>query len=358
MSVTELLPTIQSILARYVLLSCFTLGFFGSVVNILLFLQKSLRSNACAVYMLAINIVNTIEIPYAFVRVTVNAYLSREERFSSDVYCKFIVYFQHYLLNVVRSYTVLACIDRYVLCSSNARIRKLSSIPLARKLVVIVTLVWLIIPLHINFFYGRILTGQCGVSGVYGIFFSSYSAFVTGGHLILMILFTSLAIYNIRKVQQRVQPAIQQNRYDQEIRKKDIQLIKMLVGEVIAYILTSAMFPVFTIYSVAAANIPKSPERLTIESFFAFLVPDFLVMINPCTTFYVYLCASKTFRTLSKQILLCRWRNQPGQQNFVQTRDQRIHTQENLPTFTNGSRTLNPPTIDDEQFRRDSNVKL
>ena len=308
MSFIEYLPTLQMILSRYVLLICFILGIVGCLLNILVFLQKSLRSNACAVYMLAISIVNLIEIPYALGRVTVNAFLPREARVSSAIYCKIIIYLQHYLLNVVRTYTVLACIDRFALCSSSPRIRNFSSTGLARKLVIISTLVWLIIPLHINFFYGNILTGQCGVSGIYGIFFSIYSAIITGGHLLLMVIFSSMAIHNIRKTHLRIQPVLAQGNRAAELRKKDLQLVKMLFGEVIAYLLTSAMFPAFTIYTVTTANVPKSSSRLAVEAFVAFLVPDFLVMITPCTTFYVHLCASKTFRNLCRHIVLCKWR--------------------------------------------------
>ena len=351
MSFVVILPTLQLILSRYVLLICFILGIFGCILNILVFLQKSLRSNACSVYMLAINIVNLIEIPYALVRVTVNAYLPVEHRFSSDLYCKIFLYFQHYLLNVVRTYTVLACIDRYVLCSTNARIRQFSSILLARKLVIIMTVVWLIIPLHISFYYGRILSGQCGVSGIYGIFFSIYSAIVTGGHLILMIIFSSLAIYNIRTARMRVQPTGLYSHHVQELRKKDFQMIKMLTGEVIAYVLTSAMFPIFTIYTVATGNLSKSSTRVAVEGFFAFLVPDFLVMVNPCTTFYVYLCASKTFRRICKHILLCRSKhNANDNANGRETRKRRRRMRNNLQTCINISRTNDHQTIQDERI--------
>lgn len=349
MSIIETLPTLQMVLARYVLLVWFILGISGCILNILVFLQKSLRSNACSVYMLAINIVNLIEIPYALVRVTVNAYLPIELRLSTDLYCKLVLYFQHYLLNVVRSYTVLACIDRYALCSTNPRIRKFNSISFARKAVVILTIAWLIIPLHINFYYGRILSGQCGVSGVYGIFFSIYSATVTGGHLILMIIFSSLAVYNIRKAHLRIQPIGLQRQHAQEMRKKDFQMIKMLFGEVIVYVLTSAMFPVFTIYTVAAENMSKSSDRLAVESFFAFLVPDFLVMINPCTTFYVHLFASKTFRNLCKQIVLCRWTPQEAPNtNIMRNRDERIPY--NAQTQMKPSLTNKNLTVNDEQM--------
>ena len=340
MSLVEYLPTLQIILSRYVLLICCFLGFIGCVLNILIFLRKSLRSNTCAVYMLAISIVNLIEIPYALVRVTVYAFLPREARTRSAIYCKFIIYFQHYLLNVVRTYTVLACIDRFALCSSIPRVRHFSSLALARKLVVIMTIVWLIIPLHINFFYGSILTGQCGVSGVYGIFFSIYSAIVTGGHLLLMVIFSSLTICNLRKARLRVQPIRGQSTRSTEFRKKDFQLIKMLFAEVISYVLTSAMFPIFTIYTVAAADVPKSSSRVAVEAFMAFLVPDFLVVITPCTTFYVNLCASKTFRKLCRRTILCKWRARVHSQT-TELVERRRKTGVHGPTRTNEGLTLN-----------------
>lgn len=69
-----------------------------------------------------------------------------------------------------------------------------------------------------NFFYQSILSQCCGTSGTYGIFMSIYSTTVTGLHLILMIVFTSLAIHNVRKGQLRIQPNVNQgNRIKKKI---------------------------------------------------------------------------------------------------------------------------------------------
>lgn len=151
-------PTVQSILSGYVLPICYLFGLIGCSFNIIIFLQKALRLNACSIYMLAINIINFIEIIYAFGRVSIISYLPISSRpTSSVVYCRISSYIQHYLLNSVRTYTVLACIDRFALCSTSARMRKLSSISMARKLIIIATIVWLFIPIHMLIFYQSIL---------------------------------------------------------------------------------------------------------------------------------------------------------------------------------------------------------
>ena len=310
----DISPKILITLSRYVLPTCAIFGMVGCCINILVFRQRSLRSNACAIYMLAINVVSLIAIPYSLGRVTAIAFLPMAMRPTSVIFCRITYYVQHCVLNAARSYTVLACIDRFMICSADVNRRAFSSVTVARTSVITATIAWIVIPIHIFVFYEINPSRQCVATGLYGVIFSIYSVCVTGGHLILMIVFSSMAIHSVRKTHLRVQPMNAQRIHANQIRKRDFQLIKMLFGEVLAYLLTSAMFPLLVTYSAATANVSKSSERLAVEGFFGSLVPDFLVMINPCTTFYVYLCASKTFRTSCKNLILskCR-RNHPMQ---------------------------------------------
>jgi len=142
----------------------------------------------------------------------------------------------------------------------------------AKKFVIITTIVWFIIPIYILFFYENILSQHCGASGIYGILFSIYSTIIIGGDLILMIIFSLLAVYNIRKGHLRIQPIISQRNHINRVKKRDLQLIKMLFGEVIVYVLTSIMFPIFIIYFIASINMTKTSYGLAIENF---LIPDF-----------------------------------------------------------------------------------
>ena len=65
----------------------------------------------------------------------------------------------------------------------------------------------------------------------------------------------------------QIQPIIGQRNNINRIKKRDFQLLKMLIGEVIVYVLTSITFPLFTIYSVISANIIKTSYDLAIENF-------------------------------------------------------------------------------------------
>jgi hypothetical protein len=307
MSSIDSLSFVRYILSTYVLPICSVFGIIGCLLNITIFLKKSLRSNACSVYMLAISIVNLIEIPYTIGRSTNIPYLPSDSRQVSSVFCKVTSYVLHYLLNVVRTYTVLACIDRFALCSSSVHTRSFSSLKVARRLVILMTIVWLFIPIHVIFFYGNVTPQRCGAIGTYGIFFSIYSATITGTHLILMIIFSLLAARSLRQTQSRIQPMIVHGNNRSLIKKRDVHFMKMLFGEVVIYVLTSMMFPIYIIYSVVTANTTKTPSRLAVEGFLAYLVPDFLVEINPCTTFYIYFCASQAFRNSCKQLFTCKW---------------------------------------------------
>ena len=294
MSSSDILSSVRFILADCVLPIYSVFGVIGCLFNILIFLKKSLRSNACSVYMLAINIVNLIEIPYNIGRTSNIPYLPTDSREISSIFCKITSYIQHYLLNVVRTYTVLACIDRFALCSSSVHIRSFSTLKIARRIVIVMTIVWLIIPIHMIFFYGSVTPQRCGVMGTYGVFYSIYSATVSGTHLILMVIFSLLAIRNLRQTYSRIQPIAGHGNNTSLIRKRDVQFMKMLFGEVIVYVLTTMMFPIFTIYSVVTANQIKTPYSLAVEGFLSYLGPDFLVMINPmCDILYLSLCIKR-----------------------------------------------------------------
>lgn len=85
MSVVDTLPVVQSILSSYVLPVFYLFGIIGCIFNIIVFLQNSLRANACSIYMLAINVVKFIEIFYAFVRISIVSYLPVSSRPVSSV---------------------------------------------------------------------------------------------------------------------------------------------------------------------------------------------------------------------------------------------------------------------------------
>lgn len=83
--------------------------------------------------------------------------------------------------------------------------------------------------------------------------------------------------------------------YDQ-IDKRDQQLFISLMCEVLLYISTNLLYSINITYSAITSGDSKTPERLRIESFISYFSTPFLIIINNCAPFYLYLLVSSKFR--------------------------------------------------------------
>ena len=298
------LLNIESILSRYVLLCCGLFGWIGCIINLIVFSQKLLRKEVCSIYIIGIHIVYFFLIPYGCGKTVIIAYLTSISPHRTSLFCKITVYLHHILLNIARSYSVLACFDRYIVTSPNARIRKIRSVSIAMKFVLFIPLVWMISAVHLIFYFDSILSQRCSPIESYAFFLTIYSTIITSGHLTLMILFTLMALYNLHQTRQRVQPMIQQRNIVLPIRRQDLQLMKMIFAETIVYLIGTMFFPVFMIYSIVTRSQTKTFNQYAINLFVSFLTTDFFINLNSCSTFYIYFCVSTTFRKCCKQFLI------------------------------------------------------
>ena len=112
-------------MTRYLMSGYVSFGLLGNIINIFIFTRKNSLQNSCALYLLALSIVNIfnlcfVVIPaiYALDHVDLTTY--------SSIYCRIRLYFVHTAIMVARTLLVVACIDRYALCSNNIRIRSFS----------------------------------------------------------------------------------------------------------------------------------------------------------------------------------------------------------------------------------------
>ncbi|CAF2100595.1 unnamed protein product [Rotaria magnacalcarata] len=99
-----------------------------------------------------------------------------------------------------RSLTVIACMDRYALCSNSIRIRSFSDPKVAIRVIVGIILLWPIatVFLPISYVYHQ---GSCGMDPSFSLSWAIYSVIVPG--LLtpgLMIVFGGLAISNRREL--------------------------------------------------------------------------------------------------------------------------------------------------------------
>jgi hypothetical protein len=123
----------------------------------------------------------------------------------SLIWCKIRSYLFNGLLMLYRWYKMAACVDRAAMCNRRAWIRSFSTARIAYRVILIITIVWLLIPIHLAIWF-RIESGRCvPESGIYAKLFSAYSIVISGwSPPIVMAIFGTIAYRNLKKVSRKL----------------------------------------------------------------------------------------------------------------------------------------------------------
>lgn len=303
MAHTDDLTLTQVIVTRYILVICGILSIIGSFCNIIIFARKKFRTNSCSVYFITTSIFNLLVIIFGITAVLLTSYLPNESALNSAIFCKIRAYIIHSFLMMSRSSVALACIDRFALSSRTVRIRRLNKFRIAVTLVVFISILWLIVPIHVLVLTDTQMPGYlCGAVGTYLTVYSAYKIIVTAIPLVIMVIFSWGAIQNVGYTRARVRPVVINT--TMRMRRRDMHLMTILIGEVVVYFLSTVWFPLYTIYIAITVNTFKTADRLAIEGLIRYLVLSFLIYFSSCSIFYIHLLTSKVFRQECKQWIL------------------------------------------------------
>jgi hypothetical protein len=269
----------------------FLIGFIGNIINISIFTRPILIKNPCSIYFLCLSIANLNVLFFG----SIIRLLS--DGFGIDLisynlgFCKCRYFILHSSLSLSSWFTVLAGTDRYCVSSRNVRRRQLSNLKYSRYLVVLTTIIGLAAYSHVLglFTIEQLTTGPyCyAQSGAYQIFydlfyFANYS-FIPP---IIMIIVGLATLHNVNQTRVRVEQVTTYQMNVNQLRKRDRQLVKMLL---IQFIITIALTPpdaIHKIYLTFTANVIKDAYRVAIENFLAEIVRMF-TFINASTSFFV-----------------------------------------------------------------------
>ncbi|CAF1162206.1 unnamed protein product [Adineta steineri] len=304
------LATIQTLLVAYAYPTMLVLGILGNSINIYIFLRKKLVGTSCNNYFLATAITNLIILNIGIISFLYTYYQSWA---ITTIYCQIRTYFFHASQQMSRYFLVMACFDRFALCSTHVYLRKFSHIRIARRYVIPSTIIfWLIVPIHIPIFYYSI-NNTCAFSGVAAFYQRAYNlvvtAFLPPG---LMLIFSILTFRNLKLRNQRRQiyPITPRNftifmRKTRQEQIKNQQIFVMLLIQVFIYLCSTSLYSVYTLYTFITANdgTNKSNERLSIESFISF-TNTMLIYIFPFISFYLFVSVSHTFRKEMKLMII------------------------------------------------------
>ena len=183
-------------MSLYGLSTFYILGTIGNFLLMCICLQRSHRRNSCSLYLLSATIVNLILIQ-CILPLAIYSANHLDPQNISLIWCKIRSYLFNALLMLYRWYKMAACVDRAAMCNRHVRIRSLTNVRVAYRVILLITIVWLLIPIHLAVYF-RIESDRCGPeSGVYAKIFSAYSIVISGwSPPIVMTIFGTIAYVN------------------------------------------------------------------------------------------------------------------------------------------------------------------
>ena len=108
----------------------------GNIFNIIIFLRRNLRSSACSQYFITMSIAQIILFNAAAINRTIALLIGYDLSTTVNALCKMRIYFYLISLGILRQCLCLISIDRWIVTTKNARIRKLSSTHVIRWLII------------------------------------------------------------------------------------------------------------------------------------------------------------------------------------------------------------------------------
>ncbi|UJR25950.1 hypothetical protein I4U23_007298 [Adineta vaga] len=314
MSDAELISTLNTIslyLNKIVPVILLIAGTFGHICNIIIFSKRTQRTNPIAIYFLSSTIANIVVLYIGvFVRYLQDNY-SIDPVNNISAVCRIRSFLFYSSLSLSNWYILLATIDRYLISSDNNHRRQLSSLKNAYRIIIIITITFILLYCHILILYNiQTYTNASNYSQNYCYpqrdayrIFSDIQLLVQFSLLppILMSIFIIMIIKNIRTSHRRIANTVVAHHHAR-IRKRDLQLSKMLLLQVIITIVCSLPLAISQLLTTMTLTWTKTALRLTVEGFFS-LIGRHLAFTNCAISFYIYTLAGSQFRLEIRDII-------------------------------------------------------
>jgi hypothetical protein len=263
----------------------------GAIFNqILFFYRKPLRATSCSLYFRA-HSANDFLVLYVYVLLQwITDQYGFDPTTQYNWYCKTKTFVQTGLYTLSPYLVVLACFDRLCTSSTNIRLRRIATIPVASFLIPSVAIFVFICYFHVPIWYLLVYlpTGPvCTIVNslydrVYAIFLVIYLGFMPP---FLMIILCSITLILLRRQRRRIMP-VNQTR----LRQRDNQLLKMLFIYVVSQLICTIPFSIVLL--IVVYELP-SPSATSILLFRVFIL---LFNVNFATSFYAYTLSTPFYR--------------------------------------------------------------
>lgn len=272
---------------RLIPIPIFTFGLIGNVLNILVFTRPQLIKNPCSIYLFSSSITNINVLVFGSIGRFLSDGFQIDFSTTNLAYCRFRYFILHSSMVLSSWFIILAGIDRYWISSPNFQRRRLSNWKTACCLTIVMTLIGFGMYSHVLFLFTieqrksrPVCYAPTGTYQVaYDFFYFATFSFVP---LIVMIIIGLGTFYNIQRTRTRVGPVLNSYR----LRKRDRQLITMLLVQLIFTVILTLPITIQKIYSLFTQDVVKDLYHIAAENFVAHLA-RVLTHINSSIGFYL-----------------------------------------------------------------------
>ena len=304
MSSVSYLSLVQQYFTRYGMTTYVVLGNMGLLFNVCIFSWPAYRRNPCALYIFAASVcgligldISTVPIIYALDHPNIIT--------TSAVFCQVQFYLRHSFNQMMRTFFIFACADRYASSSSDIRIRAFNRYPIAIRITLCVPVFWLLLAIFPTMLQS-LHNGKCeGNIGLPTIILSVYITITVGVlPLLSMSILALLILNNLKQIRSHVQPVTSSGPNVPSLRRRDRDMMRMLLIEIMCYISTTAPLAINLIYKGATQLVMKSNEQQRTELFINYLTGTFLLYFNNSLSFWIYIASSRSFRLEFKNLFI------------------------------------------------------
>jgi hypothetical protein len=291
---------IELYLVRYFCIALLILGTFGNILNIFIFTRPKLRLIPCSWYFLASTCGHFIALYTGCLpRVLTTFGFNPQTTQQAAIYCKTRSYFTYGSLSLSIWFVIGACIDRWASSCASVRIRSISNVKVAKRVIIgIFIIVYLVYAQMFFCFDGKYesTTSNCYTISDLCELYNSFALFFTYSFFpcLLILIFGLLTIRNVQRSHERVAPTqhIPNNRNK---KKTPTQMTVMLLVQVICSIILSLPISVQNMYTEMTRNFTKSEKQQQIEDFLGTLFV-LITLMNSAISFYIFTLTGQIFR--------------------------------------------------------------
>ena len=283
---------------KYAGVCLYIICLFGTIMNVLTFMQRTYNSRACSLYLLIASICDFIHLNFGPLSNILQYGFHYDWTINSIIYCKLKSYIVFVFTVISATLTTIATIDRYVLSSRKTTRWKYSTRSIALRCILFTILFWFIFAIPIPFCYSRLnhsshneqlicsyLSRRMSCLLIQILYTCIFNGFFPP---LIMIYFGFRTCTNARHLRQR---SLSDSARMQQI---NYQLTLMLILQTIKSSFASLPFSFFNSYLLITINIQKSPLFQAKENLVNQIV--YSLFWSNYTSFFVYIYSSDIFR--------------------------------------------------------------